>query len=64
MELPEDARPGDILAVPASGAYHVSMASGYNLTGRPPVVAVAQGRSRTLIRRETFDDHRRRDIGL
>ncbi|MGW4204499.1 diaminopimelate decarboxylase [Streptomyces sp. NPDC004726] len=63
-ELPEDVRPGDVLAVPASGAYHVSMASGYNMTGRPPVVAVASGRPRLLMRRETFDDHRSRDVGL
>ncbi|MFG2145434.1 diaminopimelate decarboxylase [Streptomyces sp. NPDC048696] len=64
VELPEDVRPGDILAVPASGAYQVSMASGYNMTGRPPVVAVSQGRSRLLMRRETFEDHRSRDVGL
>ncbi|GLF97951.1 diaminopimelate decarboxylase [Streptomyces yaizuensis] len=64
VELPDDLRPGDVLAVPASGAYHVSMASGYNLTGRPPVVAVRAGRSRPLMRRETFEDHRSRDIGL
>lgn len=64
VELPEDVRPGDVLAVPASGAYHVSMASGYDMTGRPPVVAVSEGRSRLLLRRETFDDHRGRDVGL
>ncbi|MFD3484188.1 diaminopimelate decarboxylase [Streptomyces sp. NPDC058665] len=64
VELPDDIRPGDVLAVPASGAYQVSMASGYNMTGRPPVVAVADGRSRLLVRRETFDDQRRRDVGL
>lgn len=64
VELPEDVRPGDVLAVPASGAYQVSMASGYNMTGRPPVVAVVDGRSRLLVRRETFDDQRRRDVGL
>ncbi|MEU5974817.1 diaminopimelate decarboxylase [Streptomyces sp. NPDC047315] len=63
-ELPEDVRPGDVLAVPASGAYHVSMASGYDMTGRPPVVAVSGGRSRLLVRREGFDDHRARDVGL
>ncbi|MFF3686271.1 hypothetical protein [Streptomyces sp. NPDC002187] len=40
------------------------MASGYNMTGRPPVVAVSEGRSRLLLRRETFEDHRRRDVGL
>lgn len=64
VELPEDVRPGDVIAVPASGAYQVSMASGYNMTGRPPVVAVADGAPRLLVRRETFEDQRRRDVGL
>jgi diaminopimelate decarboxylase len=65
VELPGDVRPGDLLAVPASGAYHVSTASGYHSTGRPPVVAVAgQGRSRLLVRRESVEDLLRRDVGL
>ncbi|MFD8332884.1 diaminopimelate decarboxylase [Streptomyces solisilvae] len=63
-ELPGDIRPGDLIAVPVAGAYHLSMASGYNLVGRPPVVAVADGRARLLIRRESLDDIRRRDVGL
>ncbi|WP_327233739.1 diaminopimelate decarboxylase [Streptomyces sp. NBC_01317] len=64
VELPDDIRAGDVLAVPASGAYQVSMASGYNMTGRPPVIAVSSGRSRLLVRRETFEDLRQRDVGL
>ncbi|WUN28745.1 diaminopimelate decarboxylase [Streptomyces sp. NBC_00316] len=64
VELPGDVRPGDLLAVPAAGAYHLSMASGYNLVGRPPVVAVTDGTARTLVRRESLDDMRRRDIGV
>ncbi|MFD7441211.1 diaminopimelate decarboxylase [Streptomyces sp. NPDC059909] len=64
VELPEDVRPGDVLAVPASGAYQVSMASGYNTTGRPPVVAVTEGRSRLLVRRERLEDLLRRDVGV
>lgn len=64
VELPDDIRAGDVLAVPAAGAYQVSMASGYNMTGRPPVVAVSEGRSRLLVRRESFDDLRMRDVGL
>ena len=44
MPLPGDIRPGDLLAVPVAGAYHLSMASGYNLVGRPPVVAVHEAR--------------------
>ncbi|MEU0661247.1 diaminopimelate decarboxylase [Streptomyces lavendulocolor] len=62
--LPGDVRPGDLLAVPVSGAYHLSMASGYNLVGRPPVVAVTEGRARLLVRRETAADFRSRDVGL
>ncbi|TQJ52887.1 MULTISPECIES: diaminopimelate decarboxylase [Streptomyces] len=64
VALPGDIRPGDLLAVPAAGAYHLSMASGYNLVGRPPVVAVTDGLARTLVRRESLDDMSRRDIGL
>ncbi|MFJ3908633.1 diaminopimelate decarboxylase [Streptomyces vinaceus] len=63
VELPGDVHPGDLLAVPVAGAYQLSMASGYNLVGRPPVVAVDHGAARLLVRRETLDDFRRRDIG-
>ncbi|EGX56674.1 diaminopimelate decarboxylase [Streptomyces zinciresistens K42] len=62
--LPDDIRPGDLLAVPAAGAYHLSMASDYNLVGRPPVVAVDDGRARLLVRRESLEDLRSRDVGL
>ncbi|MFF0739279.1 diaminopimelate decarboxylase [Streptomyces sp. NPDC004111] len=64
VELPADVHPGDLLAVPVAGAYQLSMASGYNLVGRPPVVAVDSGRARLLVRRESLDDYRRRDVGL
>ncbi|MEU3985620.1 diaminopimelate decarboxylase [Streptomyces sp. NPDC026672] len=63
-ELPADIRPGDLLAVPVSGAYQLSMASAYNMVGRPPVVAVRDGRARLLVRRESLDDLRSRDVGL
>ena len=56
VPLPGDLAPGDLVAVPASGAYHRSMASNYNHVGRPPVVAVRDGASRVLVRRETEDD--------
>lgn len=62
-ELPGDVRPGDLLAVPVAGAYQLSMASGYNLVGRPPVIAVHEGTATALMRRETLDDFRSRDIG-
>ncbi|WP_031012006.1 diaminopimelate decarboxylase [Streptomyces sp. NRRL F-5727] len=64
VALPADLRPGDLLAVPVAGAYHLSMASSYNLVGRPPVVAVRDGAARLLVRRETLADLRARDVGL
>ncbi|MET9118976.1 diaminopimelate decarboxylase [Streptomyces longwoodensis] len=64
VELPDDIRPGDLLAVPVAGAYHLSMASGYNLVGRPPVTAVHDGMARLLVRRESLEDIRSRDVGL
>ncbi|MEU5147913.1 diaminopimelate decarboxylase [Streptomyces yangpuensis] len=63
VELPGDVRPGDLLAVPVAGAYQLSMASGYNLVGRPAVVAVHEGSARLLVRRETLEDFRSRDVG-
>jgi diaminopimelate decarboxylase len=62
--LPADARIGDLIAVPASGAYSRSMASNYNHTPRPPVVAVRQGAVETLLRRETLEDMLALDEGL
>jgi diaminopimelate decarboxylase len=62
--LPGDVRPGDLIAVPASGAYSRSMASNYNHTPRPPVVAVRDGRLTTLVHRETIDDLLALDAGL
>ncbi|AEE46944.1 diaminopimelate decarboxylase [Cellulomonas fimi] len=56
VHLPGDVRAGDLLAVAATGAYGRSMASNYNLLTRPPVVAVREGASRVLVRRETVDD--------
>ena len=62
--LPADAGRGDLLAVPATGAYHHSLASNYNLVTRPPVIAVADGAERVLITRETLTDLFARDAGL
>ncbi|MET9696755.1 diaminopimelate decarboxylase [Streptomyces sp. NPDC006529] len=63
VPLPGDVRPGDLLAVPVAGAYQLSMASGYDLVGRPAVVAVHGGAARLLVRRETLEDFRARDVG-
>jgi diaminopimelate decarboxylase len=54
--MPADARPGDLLAVPGTGAYGRSMASNYNHVPRPAVVAVRDGEARVIVRRETEDD--------
>ena len=54
--LPADTAVGDILATPVTGAYGHSMASNYNKVLRPPVVFVAGGRYRIVVRRETPDD--------
>ncbi|GAB2474075.1 diaminopimelate decarboxylase family protein [Jatrophihabitans fulvus] len=62
--LPGDLRPGDLLAVAATGAYCHSMASNYNHVPRPPVVAVGGGTSRVIVRRETEDDLLRLDAGV
>ncbi len=61
--LPADVQPGDLLAVPGTGAYCRSMASNYNHVPRPPVVAVRDGAARVLIRRETEADLLALDVG-
>jgi diaminopimelate decarboxylase len=61
--LPADVQPGDLLAVPGTGAYCRSMASNYNHVPRPPVVCVANGASRVVVRRETEDDLLALDMG-
>ncbi|MGH3553848.1 MAG: diaminopimelate decarboxylase [Mycobacterium sp.] len=54
--VPADLTPGDLVAVAATGAYCYSLSSRYNLIGRPPVVAVRDGKARLILRRETVDD--------
>ncbi|MFY1636567.1 diaminopimelate decarboxylase [Solwaraspora sp. WMMB335] len=61
--LPADVRPGDLLAVPGTGAYCRSMASNYNHVPRPPVIAVRDGAARVIVRRETEDDLLALDVG-
>ncbi|MCB2411864.1 diaminopimelate decarboxylase [Demequina sp. TTPB684] len=56
VDLPADIARGDLLAVPATGAYGRVMASNYNSILRPAVVAVRDGQSRVLIRRDTLED--------
>ncbi|MCB8955667.1 MAG: diaminopimelate decarboxylase [Nocardioides sp.] len=61
--LPGDVAPGDLLAVPGTGAYCRSMASNYNHALRPPVVAVRDGVARVVVRRETVEDLLATDMG-
>jgi len=54
-ELPHPRR-DDLLAVPATGAYTLTMGSNYNGVPRPAVVLVGSGRARIIRRRESIDD--------
>ena len=56
IELASDIAPGDLLAIPATGAYGRSMASNYNHVLRPPVIAVKNGKARVIVRRESEAD--------
>ncbi|MGH3363882.1 MAG: diaminopimelate decarboxylase [Nocardioidaceae bacterium] len=61
--VPGDIAPGDLMAVPGTGAYCRSMASNYNHALRPPVVAVKDGAATVVVRRESVDDLLRTDVG-
>ncbi len=63
IDLPADIAAGDLLAVPATGAYGRSMASNYNMVPRPAVVAVKGEQARVIVRRETEDDLLALDVG-
>jgi diaminopimelate decarboxylase len=56
IELPADIKAGDLLAIPATGAYGRSMASNYNHMPRPSVIAVKDGQGREILRRENEAD--------
>lgn len=62
--LPSDVAPGDLLCIPATGAYTYSMASNYNRIPRPPVIMVSDGRATTIVVRETTEDLLRLDRRL
>jgi diaminopimelate decarboxylase len=55
---------GEVLAIPVSGAYQLSMASNYNGARRPAVVWIDKGRSRMIIRRETTGDLTHRQLSI
>src|SRR5215472_15501560 len=56
-------RIGDLVVVPATGAYCFTMANNYNAALRPPVIYCANGTARVGVRRETFDDLLSRETG-
>ena len=64
VDLPHLPGVGELLAVPATGAYHQSLASNYNRVPRPAMVLVGDGRVRPLLRRETIDDLLAADVLL
>lgn len=56
VHLPDDVEPGDLLCIPATGAYTYSMASNYNRVPRPPVVMVHEGVATVIAERESESD--------
>lgn len=62
--LPADVGVGDLLVIPATGAYTYAMASNYNRMPRPPVVLVAGGEATMIVAREGHDDLLRLDRRL
>jgi diaminopimelate decarboxylase len=57
-----DPSPGDVVATPVTGAYGYALANNYNSVPRPPVIFCQAGNARLVVRRETFDDLRTRDV--
>ena len=57
-----DVQVGDILAVLSTGAYNYSMASNYNRIPRPAIVMVKDGKSRVIVKRESYEDIVRNDV--
>jgi diaminopimelate decarboxylase len=58
----DDPKVGDILVIPATGAYGHSMANNYNAIPRPPVIFCKDGQARAVVRRETYEDLTARDV--
>lgn len=58
----QNAQPGDIVAVLATGAYNYSMASNYNRNPRAAIVMVKDGEARVIVRRESYEDLVRNDL--
>lgn len=56
--------PGELIAIPVAGAYHLSMSSNYNGARRPAVIWLEEGHARLIVRRETTEDLLRREENL
>jgi len=54
--------PGDIIAMPVSGAYAIPMSSNYNMVPRPAIVMVKDGKARLIRKRESYKDLLRLDL--
>ncbi len=63
LRMPE-LEEGELIAVPVSGAYHLSMSSNYNGARRPAVVWLEKDKVRLIVRRETLDDLLHRDLSI
>ncbi len=55
---------GDLIAIPAAGAYHLSMSSNYNGSRKPAVLWLEDGSAKLIMRRETLEDLLKRDVML
>jgi diaminopimelate decarboxylase len=55
---------GELIAIPASGAYHLSMSSNYNGSRRPTVLWLEKGKAKVMTRRETIEDLLKRDFDI
>jgi diaminopimelate decarboxylase len=53
---------GELIAIPVSGAYQLSMASNYNGAPRPAAIWIEKGQPRLIVRRETLNDLLKRDV--
>lgn len=58
----QDPQPGDVLAVYSTGAYNFSMASNYNRLPKPPVIMTSNGKTRVIVKRETYEDIIKNDV--
>ncbi len=59
-----DIKPGDLIAVPVSGAYQLSMGSNYNGACKPAVLWLEHGSARLIQRRETSQELLSRDLPI